>query len=303
MMKCGKCHKRLLCSLQCQKADWKLGEHRSFCQKSGEINFDYEIREAPGKGLGVFALRNFKSGEKVMVERAVATFSPDILQVKAVRTARWLVNRLVPVSGSFDDKVKRNCFNYQLYLVMAKVNHECVPNCYFHTMNETRPQALIACKDIKCNEEITTDYLGFDAEKVRDRQSFLQETYGFKCVCLACTDSTVGALFLEAVSLQKQSQALVATRNVEKLFDILEINERLVKVYEGLGVSQLLFVSVYFLMYVLAITKTETVDIALKYLKQAGKWADLFWPGEDLMFGLTNYLADPKSHPNYLKND
>ena len=65
---CGGCHKRYYCSREHQKLDWKKG-HSKWCCKSGEIDFDFEIRESKGKGLGFFALRDLKRNEKIMVER------------------------------------------------------------------------------------------------------------------------------------------------------------------------------------------------------------------------------------------
>ena len=38
------------------------------------------MRASEGKGLGMFALRDFKKGEKIMVERPVIYISDDILK-------------------------------------------------------------------------------------------------------------------------------------------------------------------------------------------------------------------------------
>lgn len=69
--KCSKCH-RTYCSRECQLKDWKVGHHKVWCGKSGEKCVDYEIREAGVKGLGLYLKRDFKRGEKILVERAVA---------------------------------------------------------------------------------------------------------------------------------------------------------------------------------------------------------------------------------------
>lgn len=66
LLRCGKCNKRLYCSRECQLIDWKGASHKHFCGKSGEIGFDFEIREAPEtNGLGVFSLRSFEKDEKL----------------------------------------------------------------------------------------------------------------------------------------------------------------------------------------------------------------------------------------------
>lgn len=73
LLKCGKCKKRLFCSKECQRQDWKVG-HRVYCGKSGELGFDFEIRQVHGFGLGVFALQSFQKNDKIMVERPLLKF-------------------------------------------------------------------------------------------------------------------------------------------------------------------------------------------------------------------------------------
>ena len=83
MNACGKCRHRFYCSREHQVLDWKNG-HKRWCGKAGEIDFDYEVKESPGKGMGLFTLRDFKRGEKILVERPVVVASgPDL--------ARWPV--------------------------------------------------------------------------------------------------------------------------------------------------------------------------------------------------------------------
>ena len=48
------------------------GHHKIWCRKAGEKKcVDYENRDAGDKGLGLFTMRDFKQGEKILVERAV----------------------------------------------------------------------------------------------------------------------------------------------------------------------------------------------------------------------------------------
>lgn len=73
---CGQCKKRHYCSKECQKNDWKYGGHKFWCIDSsksdtkspGELGVDFEIRDSDGKGLGLFALRDFEINDKVIVE-------------------------------------------------------------------------------------------------------------------------------------------------------------------------------------------------------------------------------------------
>ena len=68
---CAKCQ-RAYCSRECQIQDWKVGNHKVWCGKSGEKCIDYEVHDAGEKGLGLFTMRDFKRGEKILVERVVA---------------------------------------------------------------------------------------------------------------------------------------------------------------------------------------------------------------------------------------
>lgn len=54
-----KCNRRAYCSDNCRKIDWedKGGQgHQNWCDLvCGEEDIDWEVKESPGKGLGVFA--------------------------------------------------------------------------------------------------------------------------------------------------------------------------------------------------------------------------------------------------------
>ena len=65
---CGTCsNDRRYCSDECRASDWSLG-HKQWCGRSCETGVGYAIRETQLKGQGVFALRDFEAGEKIMVE-------------------------------------------------------------------------------------------------------------------------------------------------------------------------------------------------------------------------------------------
>jgi hypothetical protein len=68
--KCAGCRKRTYCSAKCKGADWQEC-HERWCGGSGERGFDFDVREATGKGLGVYASRPFHRNEVVMVDRVV----------------------------------------------------------------------------------------------------------------------------------------------------------------------------------------------------------------------------------------
>ena len=104
-----------------------------------------EVRDSEISGSGVFATRNFKVGETVLViddSRVVSESAP-----------------LNPNLGEFE--------HHQDYLAGGKrvllpsperyVNHSCDPNVFHMTFDQVR--RMIARRDIPRGEEITTDYI------------------------------------------------------------------------------------------------------------------------------------------------
>ena len=193
LSKCGKCHKRLYCSKQCQVQDWRTG-HKIYCGVAGEIGVDFEIRSAgESKGLGTFALRDFEENEKIMMERPIL-FNPNATTVAVPDTAKDKVNDLVPKDGSLAQTIARNSMSCSddggssgLFITMSRVNHDCMGNSnhYFNTRRGVK--ILVASKRISRGEEITFSY---GASKLStERKQILQRQYKFTCVCSTCQDS------------------------------------------------------------------------------------------------------------------
>jgi len=104
-----------------------------------------------GKGLGLFAGRNFKKGETVTCFRA------DI----------------VPCAHASDESVQideRRCFDTKWLTPEAFINHGCAPS----TMLDVHGYRYVALRNIKKNEEITFDYLTTDWDLGRQ---------AFRCRC------------------------------------------------------------------------------------------------------------------------
>jgi hypothetical protein len=106
---CGKCRKRLFCSRECQSKDWRTG-HKLYCGVAGEIDVDFEIRDAGGDvGLGVFALRDFEKNEKIIVERPLLKVpSLTLCYPEIPDCAQKAVDALLPHGGSLRETMDRN---------------------------------------------------------------------------------------------------------------------------------------------------------------------------------------------------
>ena len=104
-----------------------------------------------GKGLGLFADKNFRKGETVIHFRA------DIV----------LCSKATPEAVQIDE---RNCFDTKWLTPEAFINHSCSPTAKL----DVRGYRYVAIKDIKRNEEITFDYLTTDWDMGRE---------SFRCRC------------------------------------------------------------------------------------------------------------------------
>ena len=100
---------------------------------------DIVVKETKGKGKGVFAARDFKKGEIVLIWHPKAKLSLEEM-------------RKLPE----DEQIHTTYVGNGMYYVMGEpdryVNHSCDPNTY---VNDDKD---IALRDIKEGEEITSDY-------------------------------------------------------------------------------------------------------------------------------------------------
>ncbi len=111
----------------------------------------FELREASGKGEGIFATRSFKAGETVKV---------------------GVIKEIVDENHSRASQISEN--KYILHAGLAsKVNHSCAPNCGIR-VNETGAHDFVAIKDIGVNEEVNFDYA---------MRNYTVEYFSKKCMC------------------------------------------------------------------------------------------------------------------------
>ena len=128
------------CALRCT--------HREWCGLSGEAHCDFAIRQAPGKGLGVFALRAFEANETALVERPVPrlrSLATCELGARACqseftagcRRSELLAARALSGGSKIVDKISNNQFGCPeagpqaigLFLTMSRINNHCIGNC------------------------------------------------------------------------------------------------------------------------------------------------------------------------------
>ncbi len=102
---------------------------------------EVEVRESVIEGLGVFALRSFREGERI----------------RCIRHER----EITPQSPLQDGELLEHCSYPDGRTVLVgfpdrHVNHSCDPNCY--KLYEDDSVSMVARRSISLGEELTFDY-------------------------------------------------------------------------------------------------------------------------------------------------
>ncbi|KAI4603252.1 hypothetical protein KJ359_006045 [Pestalotiopsis sp. 9143b] len=180
----------------------------------------WEVRESPGKGLGVFATRLIYEGERIMVEEPLFTVTPPTFvpgrgyELSAMAAS---VDAAVAELSLFDRELFRACHahflpgekdkvretggglnmiifrsnaytltdgNVAMFPRIARINHSCQPNVANVWSPASGRRIIWAARKIAEGEEITVTYAPLLKSR-KDRQARL-DPYGFTCDCEAC---------------------------------------------------------------------------------------------------------------------
>ncbi|KAL2016729.1 hypothetical protein VTK56DRAFT_3118 [Thermocarpiscus australiensis] len=182
----------------------------------------YDVREIPGKGMGLVAKERIRRGDPIMANtasllvdyRAFNELSRDeyiSLQAHAVDNLplahRAAILNLSTHHGTglthaeHVDKIARiNAFDIHpddgdadqehsfsaVFPDVARMNHDCRPNAEYRFDRAALAQQIRAARDILPGEEITLSYI--DPVAGRDaRLRRLRAIWGFACACPLCT--------------------------------------------------------------------------------------------------------------------
>ncbi|KAF9569532.1 hypothetical protein EC968_002576 [Mortierella alpina] len=164
----------------------------------------YVLKEAPGKGIGMFATRDIKKGECILSEKPLVFATRDLRRTQLAIDAMTesdkesffaLHNIHSDVSTAFGI-VRTNGLplgaqstDCAVYKILSRVNHGCAPNVH-HTWNpKMKKEYLHAIQDIAAGSEILTSYL--EPFLVREeRLEFLRKNFHFECHCDLCAEPT-----------------------------------------------------------------------------------------------------------------
>jgi len=223
------CAKVSYCGKECQLSDWK--RHKQDCPP-------FIVKEAPGKGRGLFATRSLPLGFTVLTEQPVLVMNPkkpdydklltdfksknkeiqvEILKLRdnpkncaeaEEEIVHKKVARIFGVNGMIkclDGKdVSRN-----LYLKASLLNHSCSPNVVlWHTRSSVQTIKGKLLRKVAKGEELTICYYN---ESFADENCCLTKEqrkeklvkYGFECQCDDCKEENI-----EDVNLKKEFQQM-----------------------------------------------------------------------------------------------
>ena len=238
MKHCSQCKKRAYCSRECQAKDWSEGGqgHKKWCKVGcGEEDVDWVIRDFPGRGKGLVALRDFPRGARIMVDRGYTSF-----EIK--QNPQRLANR-EPAGGTWKEKFEHNqldakplpllCFHTICTL------HSCNPNAAHWIDEEFQVDVLYSRRTIKAGDEITVSYHDFRAMDhfvtPEEARMSLEESCGIVCPAdCACRDETEIAQVRQAQSLEKTYLSLARACKIKEAF---KVAKKLLRLYEDMNIG------------------------------------------------------------------
>lgn len=182
---------------------------------NGDFGPAYTVRDLPGRGKGLIAVRDIRRGELLIRERPliVVPYSIDsspsqfiwelVQQLSPDQVASFhnlshvnLPENLSPDSEEFLKELQLAIFetnavaagsNVGLFPMMARLNHGCSGafNSVYSWREREGVLVVHALKDIKKGDELLAAYFG--TRQTRDeRRHYLMQNYGFYCMCTRC---------------------------------------------------------------------------------------------------------------------
>jgi hypothetical protein len=274
--------------------DWRRGHHKLFCGKTGEIGLDYEIRPIDGKGLGVFAKRDLQRNDTIFVERSVA--EPPHPSMPDEQSVRQAIMALTPTDAiSFRSKYQRNSIG-RLCLTFSRVNHDCIGNSHHAYDDEKGLILLVANHAIPAGDEITYSYT---FQTLHAKASRLHETsWFFKCACRACREPEIAQKLDQMITYDEQ---LTAFGKRGMTTDGTRVALDLIKLYDEFQCSSYFYSRAYSDLYQMAITRRETFNQGVVFIKLAFEHSIGFFGYESLLVRKKRHnMLHPTDSKNYL---
>ncbi|KAF8876949.1 hypothetical protein BD779DRAFT_1559072 [Infundibulicybe gibba] len=208
----------------------------------------YYIKEAPGMGLGAFALCDLSMGDLILAERPLLVIPAAVpledmsgyateLQARTAILNRWdetlkaSLRRMSPENQrSYMALANNYAGQASMYSIvcnnLSRVNHSCSPNTDRRFDVDTFSLRLYACRDIKKDEQLFLTYYPALLDPHQERQRDLA-VYGFTCNCQSCEDGEASDRRRKRIAfLQEQwqeSKSLSGTQMLETISMLIEL--------------------------------------------------------------------------------
>lgn len=324
---CDTCEKRFYCSLECKNTD--LLVHKDWCGFTGELGYDYEIRKTPNKGFGVFALKDFKKNDKIMIEKVALAIKrekhngihvPTLLNNFIKITSKAMQNEIIklytlPGLNDLPDIII-SALNYNamalsneyndyngICIYMSRINNSCDENASHTFINNPSKKypfvgfkLLIASRDIKAGDEITIAYADIINHKNSiDRRQHLYDNYGFWCDCKYCPNKDVAGIKKEAYNKGYDMLKLYDDKIAEYALGgyhkkSIAAGKKQLELYDALDMSSIVYSRTYYDLFQVSITSRDTLDDYNYYLDQAIKYRIAYMaPFEKFDDGIESY--------------
>lgn len=186
---------------------------------NGKMNDLIKVKDIPGKGKGVVALKSLKAGICILREfslfylpsgnkdtkpaRILSAFNdlPLHTQKEYLDLHAWESTSCI-ISPGWEQRPAHEkkiisifyCNNWggRVFCTASRFNHECVPILEAKIAADTSFQAVLM-RDVEAGDELTVTYI-WDEKRIgtRERRCELNK-WGFECVCPACVAGAVVA--------------------------------------------------------------------------------------------------------------
>ncbi|KAJ3031166.1 UNVERIFIED_CONTAM: hypothetical protein HDU68_006037 [Siphonaria sp. JEL0065] len=318
---CGGCNRRVYCSQECQRIDWEptpiadkvttiAGQgHMKWCGiATGEEGIDWRVEFVNDtKGFGIIALRNFRSGERIMV---------DGLQRSTMHPA---FQTLAPMDGTLREKFDLNAVGCSEGLGSAvaprlsRANHSCFNNAGRCHEEFTDTIVMYAQRDILAGEEICINYVPWNNAMFEDakcsnqsRRNQLKHFWSIVCPndCF-CRRSDIELAVDECIVLNAilvvmldNDQAMSSIRSVRVKF--METITKLMELMKTIHSSPASRVDCYKLLFEVAILKQEDLQLGLDTLDELIGMHMIFQhPQNPVVLQLQEWKRNPQSRTDY----
>lgn len=166
----------------------------------------YIVKEAPGKGQGIFTTRDVVKGERILVDKPFFVVTKPyndrkvLAEFEHMPLARRQQYMRLRCPDRSDDKhltdvmriFEANCFNIgdkaAMFLTATRFNHSCLPNTYYSWSKQRGEIVIHSMIDIPEGQEVTISYGHPFCTSLQRRYEL--RIYNFLCSCPACRTGT-----------------------------------------------------------------------------------------------------------------